>query len=302
MSGVGDNLTQEERYRHAVVASLHNWFDPNPANHWTPHPSQQLALEAIFVNDCKLVFIQCGRKWGKTETIVYALWRRALLNPGSSCYYICPELKQAKEIIWKSRDRRGRLRIQEFGPAEFISSIDNTELRINLKNGSFIKVDGSDNFDAWAGISPHFVVLDEFRSFKPEFYDVMNPNRATFDAPMIIIGTPPENIWIDKDTPHQYVELAHEAQLDMLATGASFFIKRASWDNPDPIIQKFLASEKKTLFRRGKEATWWREYGAELVSGGERKVFPTFVSDCTLKGTQVYTLSNIFDQMYHAAS
>lgn len=297
---VADKLSPAERYRHIVVSSLHNWFDPDPANHWEPHPSQQLVLESIFVNDCKLVFVQCGRKWGKTEVIVYSLWRWALLNPGQSCYYICPEFKQAKEIIWKSRDRKGRLRIQEFGPNDFIESIDNTELRINFKNGSFIKVDGSDNFDAWAGISPHFVVLDEFRSFKPQFYGVMNPNRATFNAPQIIIGTPPPQIWIDKDTPHQYVEVAQEAKLDMLETGLSFHIKRPSWDNPDPLIHTFLRSEKKRLFRLGKQAEWWREYGAELVSGGEAKVFAKFIADPTVSGSHVLPHSHILDAMYHA--
>lgn len=301
---VADRLSPEEKYRHIVVSSLHNWIDrdgnPNPPElHWTPHPSQYLVLESIFKNECKLVFCQCGRKWGKTEVIVYSLWRWALLNPGQSCYYICPQFKHAKEIVWKSRDQKGRLRIQEFGPADFIDNIDNTELRITFKNGSFIKVDGSDNYDAWTGISPHFIVLDEFRSFKPEFYDVMDPNRASFDAPMIVIGTPPEQIWAEKDVPHQYVEIAHEAKLDMLETGKSFHIKRASWDNPDPKIQMFLARTKKRLQRLGKMDVWWREYGAELVSGGEAKVFPKFIGDPTLVGSHVFPHSMLLDRMYH---
>lgn len=294
----GDALSPEEKYRHLVVSSLHNWFDPNPANHWEPHPSQQLVLEAIFKNDCKLAFVQCGRKWGKTETIVYALWRWALLNPGQSCYYICPQFKHAKEIVWKSRDQKGKLRIQEFGPNDFIESIDNTELRITFKNGSFIKVDGSDNYDAWTGISPHFVVLDEFRSFRPEFYDVMDPNRASFDAPMVIIGTPPPLIWVEKDVPHQYVEVANDCRLEMLAGGNSFFIKRPSWDNPDPKIHAFLARTKKRLYRLNKMDVWWREYGAELVQAGESKVFPKFIADPTIEGSHVFNHSALLDMMY----
>lgn len=295
MSG---GLPPDERYRHIVVSSLHNWFDPDPANHWHPHASQHLVLEALFVRDCKLVFCQCGRKWGKTETIVYALWRFALLNPGVACYYICPTQKQGREIVWKSRDRKGRLRLQEFGPAEFIANIDNEDLRITFKNGSFIKVDGSDNFAAWAGISPHLVVLDEFCYFKADFYDVMNPNRATFDAPMIIIGTPPKQIWLDKDTPHQYVEVAKEARDTMMDTGEALHIKRASWDNPDPMIQSFLRREKKILFRKNKQATWWREYGAEFVTDGETKIFPAFTADPTLPGSHVIPHSYILDHMY----
>ena len=292
------SVKERARYQYLVINSLHNKFDPDPKKHWTPHQSQHLVLKALFHHHCKTIFVQCGRKWGKTEVIIYCLWRWALLNPGQSCYYICPTLKQAREIVWKSRDRRGRLRIQEFGNQEFIQSIDQSEMRITFTNGSFIKVDGSDNFDAWAGISPNMLVLDEFRSFRPEFFTVMNPNRATFDAPMIIIGTPPEQIWIDKDTPHQYVEIAHECRMDMFETGRSFHIKRPSWDNPDPLIHSFLGPEKKRLMRRGKASEWWREYGAELVAGGEHRIFPTFIADPTLSGSQVITPSQMYELMF----
>jgi hypothetical protein len=271
------SLTHEQRLYYAVVASLHGWGDPERA--WNPHPGQALVGQALFVDGAKKIFVQCGRKWGKTEIIVYCLWRYALLNSNVSCYYICPEAKHAREIVWESVDRRGRKRIQGFGPAEFIEHIDNQNLRITFKNGSFIKVDGSDNVDAWAGISPHFLVLDEFRSFRPEFLPVMNPNRATFDAPMIVIGTPPEQLWLDRETPHHYVELAKETREEMGEGMPSFWIHRPSWDNPDPIIQAFLKTEKATLLRKGREYEWLREYGAELVPGSARKVFPSFCPD-----------------------
>jgi len=275
-------LTPQQQLYHTVVGALHGWHSKNPKDHWEPHEGQALIGKAVFVNNIKFIFVQCGRKWGKTEIILYILWRWALLNPGNSCYYICPSLKQAKEIVWKSKDRRGRSRVQEFGPKEFVEGIDNQELRVIFKNGSFIKVDGSDNFDNWAGISPHLVVEDEIRSFRAEFHAVMNPNRAVFDAPLIAIGTPPEQIWLDRDTPHPYVELAHEARDLMMEDGSAFWIKRPSWDNPDPIIQKWLAREKIRLIRKNREYEWMREYGAELVPGSANKVFPTFVADMTL--------------------
>lgn len=281
------SVTEAAAHYHRVVSALHE--------NWSPHPSQALVGRAIFSDMLKFVFVQCGRKWGKTEIIVYSLWRWALLNPNSSCYYICPELKQAKEIIWKSKDKRGRSRIQAFGPADFIDSIDNTELRVNFKNGSFIKCDGSDNWSAWKGISPNFIVLDEFSDFKPEFFPAMNPNRAVFDAPLVIIGTPPEKIWLDKDTPHQYVEKAQEARELMLEDGSALWIKRPSWDNPDPTIQMFLRKEKKSLFRANKQDEWWRDYGAELMPAKASKIFPNFISDMTLDGAHVADHSTILD-------
>lgn len=291
-----DGFTDVSYYHH-VIRALHSLDNPDPKQRWQPHDSQILIGQALFVHNCKNIFIQCGRKFGKTEIIIYCLWRYALLNPGSACYYLCPVKKQAKEIIWDVRDKRGRLRLKEFASSEFIERIDEDELRIVFKNGSFIKVDGSDNADAWAGISPHFLVLDEFRSFRPEFLTVMNPNRATFDAPMIVIGTPPEQVYIEPEVPHQYIELAKEIREDMLAGGPSFWIKRPSWANPDPTIQAFLATEKMKLFRRGRSAEWYREYGAECVADTARKIFPNFIADSTLANSHVLYHSALLTKM-----
>ena len=296
-----DSLSQAEKEKYITIASLHNWFDPDPKNHWNPHEGQEGVLKALFVRGAKLLFCQCGRKFGKTELVIYSLWRWCLLNPNSVCYYICPTQTQAKKIVWTARDKRGRLRLQEFGPESFIKSINNDELIINFKNGSMIQVDGADNPQAAAGLSPSLIILDEFEYFKPRFWEVMGPNRATFNCPVFIIGSPPEQIYVDRDTPHQYVELAQEARIDMIETGNSYWIKRPSWDNPDPSVQAFLASEKIKLFRRGKQAYWWREYGAELVNDNESKIFPEFISQPDIAGSQVIEESTLMQRMFYEA-
>lgn len=165
--------------------------------HWTPHAGQVKVGKELFTNGVKNIFIQCGRKWGKSEFCIYALWRHALLNPGSACYYLAPQYKQAKEIIWAAN------RIQTFGPKKYIHKINSVETRITLKNGSFIKVDGSDNYEAYRGITPDFVVYDEFKDFNPKFHVGMEPNLAVRAAPLLIIGTPP-------DRECQYTVMADE--------------------------------------------------------------------------------------------
>ena len=54
------------------------------------HDDQIAQLSSLYDEDNTInsMFISCGRKWGKTELVAYILWRHALLNPGSSCYYI----------------------------------------------------------------------------------------------------------------------------------------------------------------------------------------------------------------------
>lgn len=223
---------------------------------WQPHTGQIQAGRELFVNDVRNIFIQCGRKWGKSEFCIYALWRWALLNPGSACYYLAPQQKQAKEIIWAAN------RIQNFGPKKYIQKVDNTELRIRFTNGSFIKVDGSDNYESYRGITPDFVVYDEFKDFNPKFHEGMEPNRAVKNAPLVIIGTPPAR-------ECQYTVLADEYK----ERADSYWIRMDSYTNPHT-SKPWLDIEKEKLTKRGELDVWEREYEARFIRGGAGSIFP----------------------------
>lgn len=228
---------------------------------WQPHPAQQQVLYALFGRHIPVVLVECGRKLGKTELLAYYLWRGALLR-GGSWYYFAPEQKQAKEIIWAN----GRL--QTFGPPELIQSINHSEMRITLKNGAFIKVDGSDNFEAYRGITPDGVGYDEFKDFRPEFHRAFAPNLAVRKAPLLICGTPPEPVEGDEEAKH-YDDLRGE-----LVLGESLF-NYPSWMNPH-LDREWLRAEKAKLIARGEWDVWAREYEAKRVFGGSNAIFPMF--------------------------
>jgi hypothetical protein len=135
-------------------------------------------------------------------------------------------------------------------------------MRITLSNGSFIKLDGSDNFDAYRGIEPHMVVFEEFKDFRPEFYNAMEPNLIVHDAPLIIIGTPPIN-------DCQFTDVAAECRNDP----TKFYIEEPSENNPH-ISKAWLDKKKAELIARGEEDVWQREYMGKYVKGGSSKIFP----------------------------
>ena len=224
--------------------------------YWEPHDEQITVGKALFNDDVRHMFVQCGRKWGKSELAIYMLWRWCLTFQNASCYYISPFAKQSKEIIWANK------RLQNFGSRNYITSVNNSELRINFTNGSFIKCDGSDNFEAYRGITPHLVLYDEFKDFRPEFHISMAPNLSVHNAPLIIIGTPP-------DYENQYVQLAEEYKLDPKKR----FFQFSSFGNPH-IDREWLENEKKTLYARGEGDVWEREYMGRFVTGGINSIFP----------------------------
>lgn len=224
---------------------------------WTPHPAQLEIGRALIRDNVKEIFAQCGRNFGKSELVAYLLWRWAWSFSGSENYYFAPYMKQAREILWASR------RVQDFGPREWIRDINNTEMRITFKNGSFVKLDGSDNVEAYRGVKPRGLsVFDEFKDFRPEFYEAYDPNRAAHDTPLFIIGTPP-------DDDCQFTEIAKTYREDPSKRYFEF------WTGANPHISKrWLEQKRNELLARGDAEQWEREYMARFVKGGKTRIFP----------------------------
>jgi len=227
---------------------------------WLPHEGQKPILRALFHENVKDIFVQAGRNFGKTEVVAYALWRYAMLTPGSENYYFAPFIKQAKEILWAS----GRL--QTLGPKSWLQGDPNaTEARITFKNGAFIKLDGSDNIEAYRGVKPRgLVVYDEFKDFRPGFYEAFDPNRAMYNSPLIVIGTPPE-------IECHYTELAETYKND----ASKRYFHAPTRSNPY-VSKEWLEKKEKELLARGESDTWEREYEARFVRGGRSTIFPMF--------------------------
>jgi hypothetical protein len=226
---------------------------------WTPHPAQIEIGRALLKDGIKDVFAQCGRNFGKTELVAYLLWRYAWCHSGSENYYFSPYQNQSREILWASG------RVQGFGPKEWIKSVNVQEMRITFINDSFIRLAGSDNVESYRGVKPKgLTVYDEFKDFRPEFHDAYDPNRAAFDSPLFIIGTPP----------------THDGQFTALAKAfsedpAKRFYKFPTDSNPH-IKTEWLEKKKAQLYALGEGDKWEREYMAEFVRGGANAVFPMF--------------------------
>jgi len=254
---------------------------------WKPHPAQAQVKNALFTKGSEKVFLECGRKFGKTDFLNYILHRFALLFPNSACYFIAPFQKQAKELLWANNrlqnfffpnidpktglsptglSRLEASQVYEEMKAKYGVVVNNTEMRIKFGNGSFIKLDGADQYEAYRGVNPHIIVYDEFKDHHPKFHDGMDPNLATFNAPLIIVGTPPEG---DEDNAPQYIEMADYCFKDK----NSAYFNKSSYCNPH-ISSDWLDKKRQELIDRNREDVWLREYMAQRVLSGSRAIFP----------------------------
>lgn len=242
---------------------------------WKPHGGQVQAGRAVFGQGAKMVYIECGRKFGKSEFSVFACWMKAIMHPNSEVYYLAPAVKLARELVWANRrmqtcnsykgDFLKRMEKLLGGPIE----ISKQEMRIILPNGSFIKVDGSDNIDSQLGLKPDLIIADEFRTFKEEWLEFMTPNLAAKNGALVAISTPPLG-------PNRAYEHAIECKKRMEEGNPRYFYLNLPSETNDavPHLKGWLKDEKQRLIGLGREKEWLREYMAQYIADNEDAILP----------------------------
>ena len=128
--------------------------------------------------------ICAGRRSGKSVLARLTLFKWALENPGVY-YLVSPTYRQAKEIHW--REFRKEI------PRAWTVKSNETELSIQLKNGSIIELKGAENPDALRGVKLRGLVIDEIASIRNWdwiWQEVLRPTLTDFEAPAIFISTP----------------------------------------------------------------------------------------------------------------
>lgn len=124
-----------------------------------------------------------GRRFGKTHLAIRELAYHARL-PNREVWYVAPTYKMAKQIVW----RKLKTRLQELN---WVIKANETELSLQLRNGSTISLKGSDNYDSLRGVGLDFIVLDEFADIDPAaWYETLRPTLADREGRALFIGTP----------------------------------------------------------------------------------------------------------------
>lgn len=126
----------------------------------------------------------CHRRAGKTVACVNDLIARALYTKKKNARYayVAPFYRQAKDVAWQY--------LKEFGGGA-ITKIRESELRVELLNGSWITLYGADNPDALRGLYFDGIILDEYGDCRPGLWsDVILPALTDRRGWAVFIGTP----------------------------------------------------------------------------------------------------------------
>ena len=120
--------------------------------------------------------IAMHRRGGKDEVALNALGVQSLKRAASYAYMF-PENLHARRAMWQAvNPHTGKRRILETFPREMLSAEPNeTEMRLQLVNGSTITFFGSDNFDRMVGASLAGIVSSEHALSHPSAYAFFSP-------------------------------------------------------------------------------------------------------------------------------
>jgi hypothetical protein len=154
---------------------------------YTPRHYQEEPWNNILAPDFMRGLMVVPRRNGKDLTCWNALICKAVQKP-ALYYYMAPYYNQVRQIIWEGFS--GERRFLDYIPRELIKNKTKLDMRIDLVNGSQIKLQGSDTIDRIVGTNPYGIVFTEFSLHKPEAWEYLRPILAENGGWALFNGTP----------------------------------------------------------------------------------------------------------------
>ncbi len=157
-------------------------------NGWKPR-KHQLPLWRFIDGGGKRAVAVWHRRAGKDSTALNLTASQAFERIGTY-WHLLPEAAQGRKAIWDGIDKDSRRIIDQVFPDEIRKRTIDNEMKIELKNGSFWNVVGSDNYNSLVGSNPIGVVFSEYSISNPAAWDYLRPILAENGGWAMFLYTP----------------------------------------------------------------------------------------------------------------
>ena len=152
---------------------------------FTPREYQLPVFQALD-NGCKRVFLRWARRAGKDKTCWNYMIKSAFTVVG--VYYYCfPEFSQGRKAVWENIQDGERL-LDHLPPGSY--KANSNEMKIELINGSIIRIVGTDRYDSLMGTNPIGIVMSEYSIQDPNAWLYLQPILMQNGGWVIFNGTP----------------------------------------------------------------------------------------------------------------
>jgi phage terminase large subunit len=151
--------------------------------YYKPREYQKPLIEYMFSGGMrrKRAVVVWHRRAGKDITMWNILITAAIYDRVGTYFYFFPTYGQGKKIIWDGKDFDGR-KFLDYVPADLIAKgrdgkplINETEMQIELVNGSIIQIIGTDRIDSIVGTNPIGCLFSEYSIQKPMAWKLIQP-------------------------------------------------------------------------------------------------------------------------------
>ena len=164
--------------------------DPSKAAEIATNLSANLTppQKSVWNSSTRFKLLCSGRRFGKTYLSITRLICWALERPNRLCWFVTANYRMAKQIAWKQ--------LKSMVPVSMVVRKNETDLSIELINGSTIALRGADNEDSLRGVSLSALVIDEAAYVKQSAWEmVLRPALSDQNGPAWFITTPAGLNW-----------------------------------------------------------------------------------------------------------
>lgn len=215
-------------------------------HNFEPRDYQLPVLKALDAGYKRVVWV-AHRRSGKDKTFINHVAREMYRRVGAY-YYLFPTYKQGKKVLWNGMDRSG-FKFLDHIPKGIRKRVDNTDMLIEVTNGSLFQVIGTDNIDSLMGVNPVGCVFSEYSLQNPAAWDYIRPILAENDGWAAFIYTPrgKNHGWDLLELARKYPDVWYSEVLTVKDTQA--------------IKEKILEQERREIISKdGNDALYQQEY------------------------------------------
>ena len=213
--------------------------------HFTPRDYQLPIFEAIDSWIKRIIMVRHRRAW-KDKACFNVIVKKAMETVWIY-YYVFPTYSQWKKAARDGIDKDGWKTINHI-PQEVVKRKNDTEMKVELINGSIIQIVWSDNVDSIVWTNPIWIVFSEYSLQTPAVRDFLRPILAENGGRAIFNFTP------------RWDNHAKEL-LDMAKENKDWMVSIQTVDDTKAIDPEVLEAERREIIQKnGSDAIFQQEY------------------------------------------
>lgn len=138
------------------------------------YPHQRDFIRAFMGGHARYYMEKLHRRAGKDAEAFNTIWLYAAMVPGNYVYTL-PKIGQARNVIWDGKDLEGARWIDKI-PLHLIKSLNQSNCKINFRNGSILHITGADALmQSHLGSNLKGICFSEYHKTNPAIWDYVRP-------------------------------------------------------------------------------------------------------------------------------